>query len=749
MKKYAFIIIFFIYTSPLSSSIDFSIDKVNTFAFCQNFFSNTSMVVELPYLYALTSYGLEIYEIQINGLLQKISGLPITKSRKFVKRGNYLYIGSGLISHFDPSPLFIYQVDVSDKENPYINNTIEFDNSYIYIVSELIGDYLITKNGHNPDNIYTLPNLELYATIQNPDISLTQIKENICIDIVGWSVFDIYDTSDLSNIQYLNTIDMSPYHQGYNPTSFKVINDTTLIASGQSAISFWNISNLSQWEYISHYVPDVHLHYGINFAIQENYIILSQFYGLELIDITDIYNPQSLDFCDFNSSSEYYIVNNNEYIYIGTGKFGMGIYQIENEEITFLENYYEYPSFNYSTHIYQNHLFIESTAHGIFIFDVTNPLEPIEITTCLKEAPIRSPVGHDSLIVVHDYDEISIKIYDISEPDNPILRNTIDGFTLLDWWYSVIRFDDSEPQAMYFSNFNNGSLRKYDISEPGDCPLLFTFNITNTDTDFIAKDGYGYIFTPQTYPQHLYVIGGLYNNNPEIVNTIEDFTQFVDSTPFLGRCDEYLCLRSSSFIEKTKLYSLDDPLNPELACILDRPSTNSWPKIYDNLLFTKTHNLSFVYDLNECNGDTLHYIDYFDGLFMMYGFDFYDVGDTHYLFITEQSSIGVYEFNYSYGIDDEPEAENEPIICSPNPFSTSTTISFELKSNSHNPSQIKIYNIKGQLVRELLPVAPSPSLPVSVTWDGIDESGKEVKSGVYLYKIIGSDEYIGKVVKLQ
>ena len=67
----------------------------------------------------------------------------------------------------------------------------------------------------------------------------------------------------------------------------------------------------------------------------------------------------------------------------------------------------------------------------------------------------------------------------------------------------------------------------------------------------------------------------------------------------------------------------------------------------------------------------------------------------------------------------------------PNPFSTSTTISYNSTTNSHELSQIKIYNIKGQLVIELLPVPPSHSLPVSVTWDGRDETGKEVKSGVY------------------
>ena len=741
--------------SSLSASIDFSIEEVKRFAFCQNYFSNTTMVAEPPYMYALTSYGLEIYEIQINGLLQKISGLPIKKSWKFVKRDNYLYIGSHVLSHFDPAPLYVYQVNVSDKYNPYIAQTLEFDNFSEAIIPVLIGDYFIAETFWGTDYIYTIPELELYGTIDDWDMYLQQLNDTLCFNFIQASIFDLYDNTDILNLQYVTTVDMYDIHGGYSPKQFKSINDTIICVSGQTAVSFWNISNPGQWEYISHYVPDEFLQNGTNFTNYENYIILSQFYGLELLDIAEIYNPQYLDYCDFNSSYEYYIMNNNEYIYIGTGKFGMGIYQIENEEIVFIKDYYEYPSFNYSTLIYQNHLFIESTAHGIFIFDVTNPLEPIEITTCLKEAPLRSPVGHDSLIVVHDYDEISIKIYDIGEPYNPILRNTIDGFTLLDWWYSTIRFDDSEPQSMYVSNFNNGNVRKYDIAEPGDCPLLFAYNITNTNTDFIAKDGYGYIFTPETHPQHLYIIGGLNVNNPTIINTIENFSQYTYS-PYIFLCGDYLCLRYSADYYETKLYSLDDPENPQIACTLEVPSTNSWPKIYDNLVFTKTHNLSFVYDLNGCNGDTLHYIDYFDGLFMMYGFDFYDVDDKNYLFVTEPSIIGLYEYNYNVGIDDEPEA-NDQLLCShPNPFSSSNTISIKFNHPTSlrsvvagELSKIKIYNIKGQLIKTIISF-PNPSLGThEAVWNGKDESGKEVCAGVYLYKMDDEDGFVGKVVKLR
>ncbi len=104
---------------------------------------------------------------------------------------------------------------------------------------------------------------------------------------------------------------------------------------------------------------------------------------------------------------------------------------------------------------------------------------------------------------------------------------------------------------------------------------------------------------------------------------------------------------------------------------------------------------------------------------------------------------------WCYSID-EPAPAISQFMASPNPFSTTTTISFSGKLNSHELSKIKIYNVKGQIVHEFLPVAPSPGLPVSVTWDGRDESGKEVKNGLYLCKLdTKQGSYLRKIIFLK
>ena len=67
----------------------------------------------------------------------------------------------------------------------------------------------------------------------------------------------------------------------------------------------------------------------------------------------------------------------------------------------------------------------------------------------------------------------------------------------------------------------------------------------------------------------------------------------------------------------------------------------------------------------------------------------------------------------------------------PNPFESSTTISFNLDSNNLGNTEVEIYNIKGQKVRKFT-IDNSKS---SVIWDCRDRAGKRVEAGIYYYKI--------------
>lgn len=81
----------------------------------------------------------------------------------------------------------------------------------------------------------------------------------------------------------------------------------------------------------------------------------------------------------------------------------------------------------------------------------------------------------------------------------------------------------------------------------------------------------------------------------------------------------------------------------------------------------------------------------------------------------------------------------------PNPFNAGTKIEYELP----NPSRVslKVYNTQGQLVGSLLDDDFEPAGIHSVSWDGTDNNGKPVRSGVYFYQLT-MQGYGGKAKKM-
>ena len=68
----------------------------------------------------------------------------------------------------------------------------------------------------------------------------------------------------------------------------------------------------------------------------------------------------------------------------------------------------------------------------------------------------------------------------------------------------------------------------------------------------------------------------------------------------------------------------------------------------------------------------------------------------------------------------------------PNPFNPSTTISFNLPSVMN--CKLEIYNLKGQRVTSLLNETRGAGKH-TITWDGLDEAGRPVSSGLYFYRL--------------
>ncbi len=81
----------------------------------------------------------------------------------------------------------------------------------------------------------------------------------------------------------------------------------------------------------------------------------------------------------------------------------------------------------------------------------------------------------------------------------------------------------------------------------------------------------------------------------------------------------------------------------------------------------------------------------------------------------------------------------------PNPFNPSTTIRFAVPGGPNQAYNLRVYDVRGALVRELAAGHIGGGLH-EVRWDGRDRNGSPVSSGVYLYQLqVGANKLTGKM----
>ncbi len=114
---------------------------------------------------------------------------------------------------------------------------------------------------------------------------------------------------------------------------------------------------------------------------------------------------------------------------------------------------------------------------------------------------------------------------------------------------------------------------------------------------------------------------------------------------------------------------------------------------------------------------------------------------TDYINVTDSSGID----NYELGI------WNYELNNYPNPFNPTTTISFTINNELYKQNEqmnIEIYNVKGQKIKQL--EIRNVNLGMNkVFWNGVDELGEPVSSGIYLYRLSIKDSPIKKMLLLK
>ncbi|MFU8844746.1 MAG: T9SS type A sorting domain-containing protein [Bacteroidales bacterium] len=122
-------------------------------------------------------------------------------------------------------------------------------------------------------------------------------------------------------------------------------------------------------------------------------------------------------------------------------------------------------------------------------------------------------------------------------------------------------------------------------------------------------------------------------------------------------------------------------------------------------------------------------------------------GDHTWLYIDYSSDYGETFTTYFHDLDstitglDIHERNTIHLSNYPNPFKDFTTFSFQLPANCKN-AQLNIYDLPGKIIRVFDIIGQRNQV-----WSGKDNSGKQVREGIYLYNI-SYDNYISQFNKL-
>jgi hypothetical protein len=113
---------------------------------------------------------------------------------------------------------------------------------------------------------------------------------------------------------------------------------------------------------------------------------------------------------------------------------------------------------------------------------------------------------------------------------------------------------------------------------------------------------------------------------------------------------------------------------------------------------------------------------------------------SNYMFGGNDDSLEIYYFSSSNSdVDTEKDYKTlhfDLFQNYPNPFNSSTIITYEIVKEGH--VTMEIYDILGREVRELVSKSQKPD-HYKVTWDGRNNQGKEVASGIYFYRLATGD----------
>jgi hypothetical protein len=347
---------------------------------------------------------------------------------------------------------------------------------------------------------------------------------------------------------------------------------------------------------------------------------------------------------------------------------------------------------------------------SLVVVDASDPADlQVHGVLALAEDAERVTVIGSTAVVNRDY--WGLLCVDVSDPANPVARGVLDGLTSIDDLVAV----NGRVAVLSYEG-----LSLLDVADP-DAPLL------------------------------------------------------VSTTDVHGSClasqDDLLCVAGANLLS---VFDVSDPAFPVLLGTLEYAGSTYEVGLNGSWLYLTAWDLLHVVDLADPTAPVIHATLPVHGWGLAYAFDgsyvygshegagdihVFDVSDPGTPRLVAQASVGAgaramhrlgdHVLAVGYGgfyslarhcddpltsvVADRPSPVAGRLLASPNPCNPRTTFGFELHAAA--AVNLRVYDLAGRRVRTIAAGAPLAAGRHGMIWDGRDDAGRSVPSGVYLGRL--------------
>ncbi len=724
------------------------INSVDLGLFCNK------LVIKNKTLFVGTSKGLRILDVTDYNNVQIIGSYSTWDDIKgFVIKNNIAYLavdrqGVILIDISNPrNPTFINSIGVRDRARG-----LDLLDSYLYVADAFSGLTVVDVNDIYSLNYASFLNTPGYAYAVDVEpgrcyvadfegglnvIDITQPTTPITINTYetngrvqsiyvqenylyvterfnGLRIISFDDPSNLVNVSFIETP---------NDAISVCLNDSlAFVADGQGGgLQIINIKNKEFPFKIGEFPSASGYAHGV-FYKNGNVFLADGYVGLRIIDVTNPTSPVQIGYYDTPGFS-YGVFATDSLALVADGNGGLRILDIKN--LNKIQEIGIYTPGDYVLDVVarNNYAFLANSYLGLKILDISDPTNPIEISSLSTTyRAIRLSLNGDFLYIADGFG--GVRIIDISDPHNPIETGYFDTGDQAGGVFGV-------KNLFYIADQDNGFyVVRNDLIPDTTAPVIFA----SLDTLEVKGDN------KVTYIINFSATDD-YDTNPKIKGVIK--------TPYIENPEEKFKTKKKYKLKynlKKKEVKIE---GPEPEDFWEQIKEDSGIEVYNGQVidmkfkhesnkfeykFDENNNLKEVegnYIILQCiaedysgNIDTTEVAIYFDDN------NENDDKKEHGSTLAESGEIRLRDFKLYQNY--------------PNPFNPGTYINFILSKNSW--VKLEIYNVSGQKIKTLVDNFLVKG-QYTIFWNGSDNRGNLVPSGIYFYKLeVGNESEVRKMV---